>query len=72
MEFTPADTLKKDFEVEGSFYNITLQNKDYQCRNQLESFEKVSTPPIQKMLFLSLLTLEAALLQIHPSRFLLV
>ncbi|WP_100398858.1 hypothetical protein [Bacillus sp. FJAT-44742] len=48
MEFTPADTLKKDFEVEGSFYNITLQNKDHQCRNQARILRKDINAPYTK------------------------
>ncbi|GGA91764.1 DUF1643 domain-containing protein [Ornithinibacillus halotolerans] len=40
MDFLKADLLKKEFEVEGSFYNIVINGKVFECRNYAQIYKK--------------------------------
>ncbi len=40
MEFIEAEVLKHEFEVEGSFYNLEMCGKVFECRNYAQVFRK--------------------------------
>src|SRR5690606_17474950 len=42
MDFLKADLLKKEFEVEGSFYNVMVNGKEFECRNYAQVYKKGS------------------------------
>lgn len=45
LKFIPASELKKSYQVNGHFYTVTLENKEFlDCRSVLEITEKESTP----------------------------
>ncbi|MCM3671003.1 DUF1643 domain-containing protein [Mesobacillus maritimus] len=40
MEFVKADSLKKQFEVKGSFYHLKIQGHSFECRNYAQVYRK--------------------------------
>jgi len=40
MEFVKADSLKKQFEVKGSFYHLEIHGHRFECRNYAQVYRK--------------------------------